>query len=94
MDMPRLARGRWREDRERPWVLTHQLYDFGPEAGRVTLTTDGVELVDIDVPVMRAVIGGTGPFANVKGEARQTMIGVDEKTFAVRLRFEIRLATR
>jgi hypothetical protein len=76
-----------------PWVVTHQLYDFGPEAGRVTLTTDGVELVDIDVPVMRAVVGGTGPFSNVKGEARQTMIGFNQIN-GVNLRLEIRVAKR
>ncbi len=76
-----------------PWVVTHQLYDFGPEAGRVTITTDGVELVDIDVPVLRAVGGGTGPYANVKGEARQTMIGFNQLN-GVNLRFEIRLVTR
>ena len=76
-----------------PWVVTHQLYDFGPEAGRVTITTDGVELVDIGVPVLRAIVGGTGPFANVKGEARQTMIGFNQLN-GVNLRFEIRVVTR
>lgn len=76
-----------------PWVVTHQLFDFGPEAGRVTIATDGVELVDIGVPVMRAVVGGTGPYANVKGEARQTMIGFNQLN-GVNLRLEIRLVTR
>jgi hypothetical protein len=76
-----------------PWVVTHQLYDFGPEAGRLTLVTDGVELVDIDKPVLRAVSGGTGPYAQARGEARQTMIGFNQLN-GVNLRLEVRINTR
>lgn len=61
-----------------PWVVTHQLYDLGDKAGRVTLTTDGVELVDVNVPVQRAIIGGTGPYARARGEAVQTMLGFNQ----------------
>ena len=73
-----------------PWVITHQLFDFGDEAGRVTIATDGVELVDLDVPVLRAIIGGTGPYANARGEARQVMIGFN-KLEGVVLRLELRV---
>ena len=73
-----------------PWVITHQLFDFGDEAGRVTIATDGVELVDLDVPVLRALIGGTGPYANARGEARQVMTGFN-KLEGVVLRLELRV---
>lgn len=73
-----------------PWVITHQLFDFGDEAGRVTIATDGIELVDLDVPVMRAIIGGTGQYANARGEARQTMIGFNQ-LLGVNLRLEMRV---
>ncbi len=76
-----------------PWVVTHQLYDFGPEAGKVTIATDGVELVDIDKPVLRGIIGGTGSYAQARGEARQTMIGFNQPG-GVNLRFEVRVVTR
>ena len=73
-----------------PWVVTHQLFDFGDEAGRVTIATDGVELVDLDVPVFRAIIGGTGPYANARGEARQVMFGFN-KLEGVNLRLELKV---
>ena len=76
-----------------PWVITHQLYDFGGKPGQVTLTTDGVELVDIDVPVKRAIIGGTGPYAEARGEATQKMIGFNQLN-GVNLRYEIRVVIR
>jgi hypothetical protein len=61
-----------------PWVITHQLYDFGKTPGNVTLTTDGLELVDLNVPVRRAITGGTGPYAQARGEAIQTMLGFNQ----------------
>lgn len=76
-----------------PWVVTHQLFDFASKAGQTTLTTDGVELVDIDVPVKRAIIGGTGPYAEARGEATQTMIGFNQLN-GVNLRLEIRVVIR
>jgi hypothetical protein len=76
-----------------PWVVTHQLFDLGGKPGQVTLTTDGVELVDIDAPVKRAVIGGTGPYAEARGEATQTMIGFNQLN-GVNLRLEISVAIK
>jgi hypothetical protein len=76
-----------------PWVVTHQLYDFGGKPGQVTLTTDGVELVDIGIPVKRALIGGTGPYAEARGEATQTMIGFNQLNGA-NLRVEIRVVIK
>ncbi|HEX4948925.1 MAG TPA: hypothetical protein VFZ34_19765 [Blastocatellia bacterium] len=76
-----------------PWVVTHQYFDFGHKPGRVSLATDGVELVDIDVPVMRAIIGGTGIYAQARGEAKQTMIGFNQLN-GVNLRLEIKVNLR
>ncbi len=72
-----------------PWVVTHQLYDFAATPGEASFTTDGVELVDIDVAIKRAITGGTGPYKSMRGEAVQTMIGINSSD-GVNLRFEIR----
>ncbi|MGH8478958.1 MAG: hypothetical protein ACREXK_05125 [Gammaproteobacteria bacterium] len=58
-----------------PWVITQQLYDFGEKVGRMSLTSAGLELVDVGVPIKRAITGGTGPFDEARGEVKQTMIG-------------------
>ena len=58
-----------------PWVITHQLYQFGDTPGAETFTTDGHELVDLNVAIRRAVTGGTGPYRRMRGEIVQTMIG-------------------
>ena len=58
-----------------PWVITHQLYQLGDTPGEHTFTTDGHELVDLDVAIKRAVTGGTGVYRRMGGEVIQTMIG-------------------
>ena len=73
-----------------PWVITQQLYDFGDTPGSQMLTTDGVELVDLNVPVQRAIIGGTGQFMKARGEATQTMIGFNQLK-GVNLRFALKV---
>jgi hypothetical protein len=73
-----------------PWVVTHQLFDFGDKPGAVSLMTDGFELVDINEPIQRAVIGGTGPFVKARGESTQVMTGFN-KTNGVVLRMSIKV---
>lgn len=73
-----------------PWVITQQLYDFGKRFGRKTISTDGLELVDVGVPIRRAIIGGTGPYAQARGEAVQTMLGFNQLG-GVGLRFVLRV---
>jgi hypothetical protein len=51
------------------------------------------KLVDLNVPIQRAIIGGTGPFAEARGEATQTMIGFNQLN-GVNLRFTIRVVTK
>ncbi len=72
-----------------PWVVTHQFYDFAETPGEASFTTDGVELVDIDVAIKRPITGGTGPYKSMRGEAIQTMIGINSSD-GVNLRFEIK----
>lgn len=58
-----------------PWVITHQLYQFGDTPGAETFTSDGHELVDLNVAIHRAVTGGTGSYRRMRGEVIQSMIG-------------------
>lgn len=54
------------------WVISTQVYDFNDGS---TLITDGFELADFDVPVTRAVTGGTGEYRSASGEMIQTLRG-------------------
>jgi hypothetical protein len=77
-----------------PAVITHQLYDFVAQPGRITITTDGVELVDANVPFQRAITGGTGPYALARGEATQTLLGFPNVAGGVNLRLELKVMVR
>jgi hypothetical protein len=72
-----------------PWVVTHQIYDFGHTAGRVTITTDGFETPEHN-PIQRAIIGGTGTFSLARGEAAQTFLGFNQAN-GVSLRYEVKV---
>ncbi len=61
-----------------PVVITHQLFSFGEKIGQKTITTDGVELVDVGKPVKRAITGGTGRFRRARGEQVQTFEGLNQ----------------
>lgn len=74
-----------------PTVHTKQLYDFHEIAGgfgRMSLTSDGLELIDLDVALNRAITGGTGPLRRTRGEVRQTFVGVNASG-GFNLRFEV-----
>jgi hypothetical protein len=58
-----------------PWVISTQTYNFGRDFGKVTLVTEGYELADLNVPVTRAISGGTGPLRAARGEQSQTLLG-------------------
>ena len=61
-----------------PFVATTQIYDFDPERrGRRLLISDGVELIDLNVPFRRAITGGAGAFRNARGQVTQTAIGAN-----------------
>lgn len=73
-----------------PTVISTQLYEFtevSGAVGKISLTSNGLELIDLGKEVQRAVIGGTGPFRKARGQVTQTFIGVNETEGFV-LRFE------
>ena len=62
-----------------PFVATTQIYDFDLESpGTNTVVSNGIELIDLDVPFLRAVVGGTGPNSGLRGgEVAQTAVGTN-----------------
>jgi len=68
-----------------PWVITTQLYDFGDQA---TLISEGYEIADLNVEVLRGIIGGTARFLLARGQAAQTLLGFNQ-TGGVDLRFKL-----
>ena len=58
-----------------PWVISTQTYNFGKAYGATTLITEGYELADKNLPVTRAITGGTGPFRAARGEQSQVLLG-------------------
>ena len=72
-----------------PWVFTTQLYDFSDQPGEATLISEGYELVDVNVPVKRAITGGTGPYKRASGEIEQTSLGFNA-SFGVNSRFKLK----
>lgn len=75
---------------EGPWVLSTQLYDFGTEWGAATLVSEGYVLSNTGGTVERAITGGTGPFAAVRGEMADTNLGFNE-TEGGNARYEVTL---
>jgi len=61
-----------------PHVSTTQIFDFAPDApGRDSLVSEGIELVDVNLPWRRPVIGGSGKYKMMRGEVRQTKVGTN-----------------
>lgn len=70
--------GQGAKTRTGPWVATTQIFDIGDEPGDLTIVSSGVEVVDIDTPVRRAVIGNTGLPEVAGSEQVQSMIGFNQ----------------
>jgi hypothetical protein len=63
-----------------PVVVTTQIYDFHEitgHFGKITLVTDGTELIDENVSILRAVTGGTGPYKQARGQVKHTLLGLN-----------------
>jgi hypothetical protein len=73
-----------------PWLTTH-LFNFGGAWGAATLVSDGYSIDDLDVPLERAITGGTGPYEGARGVQRETNLGFNP-TEGVNFRYELRLA--
>jgi hypothetical protein len=70
-------------------VITRQVIVF--DAGDV-LITQGPELAETDVAIVRAVTGGTGDYADTRAEIHQTLLGMSDG-YGVRLQMEVAYET-
>ena len=62
-----------------PFVATTQIYNLDEKnAGDKLLISDGVELIDLNVPFKRPVTGGTGVYKKARGQVTQTAIGANQ----------------
>lgn len=69
-------------------VVTTQIYEFSDTPGKVSLVSDGFELVFGDsTPIRRAVTGGTGPFSKARGQLTQSYLGFPNTGGGVNLKF-------
>jgi hypothetical protein len=59
------------------FVVTTQIYDVGDGPGETTMVSDGIELIDLNVPFERALTGGTGQYARSEGVVIQEALGVN-----------------
>lgn len=73
-------------------AITEQVYSFGGDVvGSRTLVSSGYEIIDVNVPLIRAVTGGTGPYIAARGEVRQTTLAITElHSFTYRFEVELR----
>ncbi|MEZ4735099.1 MAG: hypothetical protein R3E79_49010 [Caldilineaceae bacterium] len=70
------------------WVFSTQFFQLGDEPGARTIVTTGYELADVGVAIARAITGGSGDYKTARGEATQTMLGLNA-TEGVNLRVQI-----
>ena len=74
-----------------PSTLATQFFTFGDGWGDASLLTEGYLLADVGVEIARAVTGGTGPYADMRGEVLATNLGRNE-TAGGNASYEIHLA--
>jgi hypothetical protein len=73
-----------------PWVSSH-LFNFGAAWGEATLVSEGFDIDDVEVPMTRAIAGGSGPYADARGTQVETNLGLNA-TDGLNIRFEVNLA--
>lgn len=71
-------------------MITTQTFEFDEEFGKVSVTTDGIELADFGVWFKRAIVGGTGPYSRAHGEMSQIYVDVNP-TFGFNTTFKARV---
>ena len=71
--------------------LNTHLFNFGPTWGEAMLTSEGYSIGDFDVPVERALTGGTGQFAGSSGVQVETLLGINASNGG-NFRYEIHMA--
>lgn len=74
-----------------PYAVTHQIFEFGAtETGESSIMTYGFEMIDIDLPFNRSVMGGTGEYSAATGNQVQTYLG-DNPSFGPNFRISFTL---
>ena len=73
------------------WDSTSQVYNFGEDYGHVTLTSDGNASAAVGEAISRAITGGTGQYAQARGEMNQTLLGFNKGTEGMNMRFEVEI---
>lgn len=75
------------------WVFSSQIFQLGDTPGAQTLMTQGYELADVGVGIARAITGGTGEYANARGESEQTLLGLNaSEGVNLRVKFNVNVA--
>lgn len=64
-------------------VVTTQFFDLGDGAGEDVIVTNGIEVIDVGLPISRVVVGGTGAYADTDGVQRQTLIGFNNADLVI-----------
>jgi hypothetical protein len=73
------------------WLTSH-VVNFGGEWGEATLVSEGFSIDELDVPLQRAIVGGTGPYAGALGVQMETNLGFNA-TNGINVRYEVRLTS-
>jgi hypothetical protein len=72
-----------------PWLNSH-LFNCGPVWGEAMLASEGYSSDDLEVPLNRALTGGTGPYEGVTGVQVETNLGLNPSG-GMNFRHEIRI---
>jgi hypothetical protein len=72
-----------------PWITSH-LFNFGDTYGEATLVSEGYSIDELEIPLERAIIGGTGDYAGARGVQRETNLGHNLSN-GLDFRYEVRL---
>ena len=73
-----------------PWLTTH-LFNFGSDLGAAMLVSEGYSIDEMNVPLERAVVGGSGHFAGVSGTQIETNLGYNASG-GINVQYEIHLS--
>lgn len=73
-----------------PWITTH-LFNFGGTLGEATIVTEGYSIDDLEAPLERAIVGGSGQYSNARGVQVETNLGYNVSK-GMNFRYEVRIA--
>ena len=75
--------GEWLQDQEGTLAAATQLFDLGKTVGEKMIVTEGLLLPEVNVPIKRAITGGTGKYAGRQGEGSETVLGFPNRAGGV-----------